>query len=186
MVALVGRLFVAVALSEDVRHALVAHLDATWGDTPLPGRPVIPPNWHLTLRFLGKTSEKEYDLVLHELDVADLGSAFRLGFGNLGAFPNPGRATVLWLGIERGQEALRSVAATVEEAVSDAGWLPEERPFHPHLTLSRIRPHQDVANVITETPAFPSIQQVGTITIYRSHLRGGPPQYEVMDTIALA
>ena len=49
----VGRLFVAVPLSDDVRAALAAHVLDFAGDRPLPGKPVPPPIWHLTMRFLG-------------------------------------------------------------------------------------------------------------------------------------
>lgn len=180
-----GRIFIAVAVTDDVRHGLSAHLEAALGDRPMPGRPVVARNWHLTLRFIGKVDDLGYDKLLHHLGEAALGAPFVMGFGGLGAFPRPQRATVLWLGIERGRNELEQLAAAVEEAVGDAGFLAEERPFHPHLTLSRIRPHQDVRATIDDVPAFPGSQRVEDIVVYRSHLRGGPPDYEVMERITL-
>lgn len=185
MAELVGRLFVAVALPDEVRHALAAHLAAALGERPLPGRPVAPRNWHLTLRFLGKVDETGYDLLLRGLDRAELGPAFRLAFGGLGAFPRPRRATVLWLGIDEGAEELTRLAVTVETAAGDAGFLPEERPFHPHLTLSRIRPHQDVTATIDAVPGFPGRVAVDDVVLFRSHLQAGPPRYEIMERFAL-
>ncbi len=180
------RLFLAVALSDEVRQALAAHLDDALGGAPIPGRPVPPSNWHITLRFLAYTYEDQRERLLHAIDEADLGARFTLGFDALGAFPRPGRATVLWLGVGAGGDELVDLAAVVEEACVDAGWLIEERPFHPHLTLSRIRPHQDVAALLDQVPAFPMRQAVEEVVLYRSHLGGrGPARYEPTERFRL-
>ncbi|HZJ48647.1 MAG TPA: 2'-5' RNA ligase family protein, partial [Acidimicrobiia bacterium] len=81
------RLFLAVALSDDVRHGLAAFLvDETMR---LPGRPTPPDNWHLTLRFLGATDAPARDRILEFLDDHLVVEPFTLGFGTLGAFPKP-------------------------------------------------------------------------------------------------
>ena len=174
----VRRIFLAVDLDNDVRHGLAAHLEP-W--TPLPGSTPPPANWHLTLRFLGRMDELAYESLLGRLDQADFGGQFTLTFGGLGAFPRPARAAVLWLGTERGSDALGDLAAVVERAVVEAGFMPEERPFHPHLTLSRIRPPQDVRPLIQAVPRFPLSQTVGGVTVFQSHLGRGPAEYEVLE-----
>lgn len=180
------RLFVAVALADEVRHGLAAHLGDALDGRPLPGRPVPPDNWHITLRFLGYATEDVRDVVTAALDEAEAGGPFRLRFGGLGAFPRPARATVLWLGIEEGAERLGEVAAAVEEAVVGCGFLQEERPFHAHLTLSRIRPHQDVRPTIDRVPPFPLRQPVTEFVLFRSTLGGGPARYEPVERFPLA
>ena len=45
------RLFLAVALTDEVAHGLAAFLAEE--TMRLPGRPTPPANWHLTIRFLG-------------------------------------------------------------------------------------------------------------------------------------
>lgn len=181
----VGRIFVAVALTDEARHGLAAHLDSHLGDTPLPGRPVPPENWHLTLRFCGSLDRVMYEKLLAGLDQSELGDSFRIGFGGLGAFPRPARATVLWLSIERGAEELGVLATMAEDAAVDAGMMPEERPFHAHVTLSRIRPHQQVSPTIEAVPAAEIGMEVDAITVFRSHLGGGPARYEALDQIPL-
>lgn len=181
----VGRLFVAVGLSDEVRHGLAAHLDGALEGKPVPGKPVRPQGWHLTLRFLGRTGAVAYDTVLARLHEADLGPPFRLSFDGLGAFPRPARATVLWLGVETGGDRLIELAAAAEDAAVAAGFPPEDRPFHPHLTLSRIRPHQDVRPVLERVPAFPLAQQVEEVVVFRSHLGGGPARYEALERFGL-
>lgn len=182
----VGRLFVAVPITDEVRHGLAAHLDEALEGKAVPGRPVPPDNWHITLRFLGKTTGLENEKLSRALDEADLGDPFEASFGGLGAFPRPARATVLWLGLERGVGRLGELASAAETAATDAGFMPEERPFSAHLTLSRIRPHQDVRPVLERVPAFPLRMPVERVVVYQSHLgRRRPARYEEVEEFGL-
>lgn len=183
--AAVGRLFLAAPLSTEVRAGLVAHLNAALEGKPLPGRPVRPENWHLTLRFCGWSEETQYDRVRAFLDEAERGEPFRVSFGALGAFPRPVRATVLWLGLTGGETRLRELAAVTEEAAQAAGFAAEERPFHPHLTLSRLRPHQDLRPLIERVPAFPLTDRIDRLVLFRSHLGRGGARYEELDSFPL-
>ncbi len=64
--------------------------------------------------------------------------------------------------------------------------MPEERPFHPHLTLSRIRPPADVSNVVDDLPPFPRSMSVRSVGCFESTLRGGrPARYTEIDTFEL-
>lgn len=180
-----GRLFLGVALSDDVRHALASFVEDHTDHRPLPGRPVDPENWHVTLRFLGRTEPVRRDLVLAAVDQDLAQTPFTLGFAGLGAFPRPVRATVLWLGIERGAEELEALGARCEAAAQAAGFSAEDRPFHPHVTLSRIRPWQDVTPSIEAFPRFPATQTVDAITLFRSILGRGGARYEVVDSVPL-
>ena len=189
------RTFLAVALDDLSRHALAAHLDPHLGVFALddgappermtPGRPVPIANWHLTLRFLGATTELQRDLVLGRLAQHHLPRPFRVRFGALGAFPRPDRASVLWLGVEGGAEDLADLAAVSEDAAQGAGFPPEDRPFHPHLTLSRIRPPEDIAPLLDAVPPSRTGMLVEAVTLFRTRLGGGPVRYEVIDEVPL-
>lgn len=175
------RIFIAVDLDDELRHGLVAHL----AGADLPGKPPPPENWHITLRFIGKVDSVALDRVTAALDQADLGEAFQLGFEGLGAFPRPARATVLWLGTAAGTAELTTLATAVEESVASAGLGSEERPFHPHLTLSRVRPPQDVRGLIARLPVFPLSQRVDRIKLVDSQLGSGPAVYSVLEEFRL-
>lgn len=180
---LTERLFLGVALSDEVRHGLAAFLDAKAGR--LPGKPGPPRNWHLTLRFLGSAEPERRDRLLGALDEASLTLPFVLGFAGLGAFPRPRAATVLWLGVERGSEELAELAEACEDAAQQAGFGAEERPFHPHVTLARIRPKEDVTELVEAVPPFPLSQEVDRIILYRSVLDAGGTRYEIADEVRL-
>ena len=173
------RLFVAVPLTEQARQEIIARLPV------LPGRLVPPQNWHFTLRFLGDTDAAMRDRLIAELRRTPLGSRFSISFGALGAFPRANRARILWLGVDEGAGRLVSVAESVESAVRRAGLPAEERPFKPHLTLSRIEPTRSVADVLTWQPPL-QVRMPVTADRSRAQPAGkGPAQYQASRTIQM-
>lgn len=139
-----GRVFAAVVPPPEVRAALVQRLDPL----EIPGRPVPPGNWHLTLRFIGEVEATGYERWLAELDESAWVPPFRVRLGGLDAFPRRAKATVLWVGAH--SDSLAGLAATVDEAAANAGLGNEERPFRPHLTISRVRPPADVRGLVEQ------------------------------------
>lgn len=137
-----GNVFVAVVPPPEVVAALVDRLQVL----PIPGRLVPPPNFHITVRFVGKVDPVAYDRLLASLATRSLVEPFRVRLGGLDAFPNRRRATVVWVGVEA-DPALEDLAMIVEDAVVAAGFEPEERPFVPHLTVARVRPPENVIDL---------------------------------------
>ncbi|MBW3627856.1 MAG: RNA 2',3'-cyclic phosphodiesterase [Gemmatimonadetes bacterium] len=171
------RLFVAVPLSEPVRVTIATRITDALPEG-VPGRAVPAPSWHLTLRFLGDTEPAAAAGLERELRRAALGGPFEITFSSLGAFPREVRAAVLWLGIATGVSELRLLAERVEACARTGGFAPEARPFSPHLTLSRIRPPQNVAPLLGR-PTGPEIPMtVDEVVLYRSLLGGGPARHE--------
>ena len=177
-------MFAAVPITDDARGAIDALVDRA-APRGLPGRVVPPPNWHVTLRFLGDVEETGRDRMLGALDEADLGDPFMVRWGALGAFPRPARATVLWVGADRGVEDLTILASVVEEAARSAGFPAEDRPFRSHLTLSRIRPHQDVTPLLERVEPLGVSMPVDRVVLFRSHLGKGPARYEEIEEFPL-
>jgi len=175
------RLFVAAALTDEVRHALASRLEGV----AVPGRRVAAANWHLTLRFIGEVGEVEADRLTGSLDQADLGDRFWVRWGCLGAFPRPTKATVLWLGPQEGSEELIGLASRVEAAVLAAGAAADDRPFRPHLTLSRIRPPQDVVDLIEEVQPMGVRMSVERVLLMESHLGRGGARYLPVESFEL-
>ena len=183
---LTDRIFLALSLDDEIRHGLAAFLSENLGGGLLPGKPVRPENWHVTLRFLGVTTPIQRDRVVGSLAENPVVEPFTLGFAGLGAFPGASRATVLWLGIVRGADEAARVAAACDQAAVAAGFEPEDRPFHPHLTLARIRPKQNVSDLVDRFPRFPLTQSVESVTVYRSRLGPTGATYEAVTSIPLA
>lgn len=178
------RLFLAVALNDDTRHALATFVSAPHVPT-IPGRRVAPPQWHITLRFLGRSSQLQHEVVVATLDQLLDHESFTVGFGGLGAFPYPKKATVVWLAVEHGGEALEDLAVVCERAAVAAGYDPEERPFHPHLSLARVRPAQDLSRLVAEFPKFPNKLPVDSVVLYESITGSGGARYTDLERVHL-
>jgi 2'-5' RNA ligase len=178
----IGRLFVAVPLPDEIRMALADRL----GTVAVPGKVVRPENWHITLRFLGATDQVTYERLLAALDGSGLGPWFDVGLGEMGAFPRPGGATVTWLAVTDGRERLEELADQAEEAAQAAGFAPEDRPFRAHLTLSRVRPAEDVGRLVEEFPAVDLRWHCRSIVVYRSQPGRGGVRYEPLETFPLS
>lgn len=178
------RTFLGVAIDDETRALLAAHLAAHLPSDP-PGKPVPPQNWHLTLRFLGASTDTQIERVLYDLSNGDLAAPFVIRFGSMGAFPRPGRASVLFLRVDRGSDDLGSLAAACEEAAVGAGFNPEDRPFRAHLTLARIRPPANVSPLIDVVPPFAARVPVEEITVFESHSDRDGVTYEAIETMRL-
>jgi len=174
------RLFIGVPLTDDARRAIEKSLPKK-----LPGKAVPAENWHFTLRFLGSTEADTRDKIVERLTAATCGASFTIRFNELGAFPNPGRARILWLGVDDGADRLIQLAAIAEGVARSAGFAAEAREFKPHLTLSRIDPPSSVKTLLTSKPRIDTRMLVDAVILYRSHLGGGAPRYEQILRIGL-
>lgn len=176
--ALLGRVFLAVPLPPEIRFALAERVN----ELPIPGRVAPPENWHITIRFLDTVDQVTYERFLAAVD-SERRWAFDLALDGFGAFPKPRKATVFWAGIGKGGQDLALLNEDAEEAALGAGLLPEERPYHPHLTLSRIRPPVDVGPLMEEELSLS--WRCEQLVAYRSHLGRGGARYEPLDSIDL-
>jgi RNA 2',3'-cyclic 3'-phosphodiesterase len=132
---------------------------------------------HVTLHFIGELPDTRVrelaDTTMRPLDV----TSFELGLGGLGVFPPRGRPRVLWVGIDRGADALTRVHEEMGKRLVALGLPLEAHAFSPHLTLARFREPGPLAvrSVIegvdaSEIGACP----VTSVTLYQSRLgRGG-------------
>ena len=183
MVAELIRVFVGIPLDEETRHRLAHVVRSRVG--LMPGHPVPPENWHVTLRFLGPIEEVALDRVRAAFAGADLGAAFKIRWGALGAFPRPSRAGVLWIGMEEDGSHLHELAERVDAALEIAGFPPEDRPFRPHLTISRLRPEEDLREVVGEGWRCDVPMGVTRLSVFQSRLGRGGAKYRVLDEYPL-
>jgi 2'-5' RNA ligase len=97
-----------------------------------------PEQLHLTVKFFGAAADAD-SLAELVADAVGAREPFTLSLGRGGAFPNPRRAAVLWLGVRQGSDGLGELAAPF--AGDDHA---DGRPFRAHLTLARAARPRDV------------------------------------------
>jgi 2'-5' RNA ligase len=137
--SLLMRTFLAIDVPDRLRPALsaVQHRDAADRGRL---RWMAPSTFHITMRFLGATAEEQVAPVAEAL-AAKLATfaPFSLTLSGGGAFPSAQKPRVLWAGIRGDVEALTAIAAALEEVVREAGFPPDEKRFHPHVTIGRVQ-----------------------------------------------
>ncbi len=174
------RCFVAVPIGDSLRLAL-AGVVAGWKDEGL--RWTDPANWHLTVAFLGLTDPARVASIEAAMrEVASRYGPMHLRTGGLGAFPSPGRARVLWYGVE---DPAGELAALARDLHSELG-LEVAGPYRPHLTLARARRGPvNLAPFLADASAPEGELVVDRLNLMRSHLGGGPARYEVVGSAQL-
>jgi len=153
----IGRAFVAVEPPDGILDAVAARVDRC-AAARATLRWTRRSQWHVTLQFLGAVDDTgSLEDALREAMRAVPPMTARLGGG--GAFPQPRRGSVLWLGIVEGAAELGALAAAVTSATATAGFESERRPFRPHITLARSRDTADlrpIVDALGEEPVGPA------------------------------
>ncbi len=104
------------------------------------GKWIEPQNLHMTFQFLGDIDEKQAVSVLKNIQsLADRLSSFKVQYRSLGVFPDRRRPRILWIGVSKGESTLRMIANEVAQMNRNAGIRVDSKPFHPHVTVCRIK-----------------------------------------------
>jgi 2'-5' RNA ligase len=174
------RLFIGIPLASvvvDQLAAVVARLRRR--DDGL--RWTAPESWHITLEFLGETRPDQYSCLVSGL--GELRSpSFPVQLGALGFFD---RAGVFFAGVQITGPML-SLQQSVSAATSRCGFVPETRPFHPHITLARAKGQglKTLQNRALSQPAFACFTAREFI-LYESFLAPGGARYEMRESFNL-
>ncbi|HVG34422.1 MAG TPA: RNA 2',3'-cyclic phosphodiesterase [Pyrinomonadaceae bacterium] len=135
------RLFFAVELPSEVRRRAADHIAELQDRMPeVRAGWERPEKMHITLKFIGEV-EPEASAVLS--DAAERAvhtlAPFHFTIEGAGAFPLRGLPRVLWLGVRDASRSLAQLQKRLEDECEAAGFEREARPFHPHLTIARLR-----------------------------------------------
>lgn len=131
------RLFVALEIPEETREALAAVIAQL--ERAYPSARWVPPKaMHVTLKFIGNTSEEKLAAIRDELSKVRSTEPVEIRFRGLGFFPNEKRPRVFWCGAEASPNAA-ALAADMDRALGPLGIKSEARAFTPHLTLARFK-----------------------------------------------
>lgn len=185
----VYRTFVAVLIAEDLTQK-VAEVQSEAKKLAPDVKWVAPENVHVTLKFLGDVREDRLPQVLSAIEDALRGrSAFEMSLSGIGAFPNPERAKVVWIGIEKGIDHIRELAKAVESGLERVGFSPENRPFKAHVTIGRIKTSKYLGRLAEGMDKIEAedmgSQKVTSIAVMQSELFRDGPLYTPMAVFEL-
>ncbi len=110
----------------------------------------------------------------------------------LGVFPQVKHPRILWIGLTGNTQALQELVLEIEAALESLGFPPEEKSYHPHLTLARIkRENATVGAALLESGVLENDQHLGTLTIdrftlFQSDLDSSGATYTPLGTVLLS
>lgn len=177
------RAFVALEITDEIRAALGRlEKDLKKGEARVGW--VAPERIHLTLAFLGDIFAAQLAGLAAALDAAAAGCPpFAFEVAGTGAFGPPASPRVVWAGVEEPTGALARIQALVAGAVTELGFRLEERPFHPHLTLGRVRGRAGAADLTSRLESFRSLRcgrvEVRRVLLMQSVLSSQGAEYRV-------
>lgn len=148
---------------------------------------VRPENMHVTVRFLGD---------LTDADVAGVRDSVRRSaaslrapvarLGQLGAFHNPKRATVLWVGFGQGEEEMEALARAIDEGLARDGFGRADKPFRAHVTVARPRPGVGFAALMDHPFRNPPPEEpLRRLAVMKSDLHPSGARYTVLEELRL-
>lgn len=176
------RLFIGIPLAAAVVNELAA-LTAGLKSPNDALRWSAEAGWHITLQFLGQTNADQYACVAagqRRIRYAP----FQIQLEPPGFFD---RAGVFFAGVRLSPELTR-LQERVVAATTPCGFVPEDRPYHPHITLARDKGgrhglHQ-LKSRISSNAQF-SAFVAKEFLLYQSFPAPGGSRYEVMERFAL-
>jgi RNA 2',3'-cyclic 3'-phosphodiesterase len=170
------RLFIGIPMAATVMEQLAAVRSRL--ERPNDGlRWSAPESWHITLQFLGTTTPSQYDCLLLHLKTIKPGPA-PVKLEGLGFFERPG---VFFAGVHLSPELI-ALQRGVVAATSQCGFEPEDRPYHPHITLARNRGRENgvraLKSCVGPPPDFTGFV-ADAFLLYESFLSAQGSRYEV-------
>jgi RNA 2',3'-cyclic 3'-phosphodiesterase len=184
------RMFVAVVPPDDALEDLEEFLGPR-REAGVGLRWTVPDQWHLTLAFMPEVAPRHLDDLVERLGrAASRRTPFAVALAGGGAFPNPGRAKVLYAGVEtEDSEELRRLAVGARAAANKAGAEAGGGRFRAHVTLARSGRTFEATRWLRILEAYRGpAWEADRIVLIESHLGEGPrkrPRYEVVEELAL-
>ncbi|MBE9483188.1 MAG: RNA 2',3'-cyclic phosphodiesterase [Chloroflexi bacterium] len=187
------RSFIAIELPDELKQGLAQLQSRLKLDKQPWVKWVDPYSIHLTLKFLGSVAVDRISEITKAMEESAQGiPPFHLEVKDLGVFPNVRRVQVAWVGISGDVDKLGQLQQGIESNLAHIGFVPESRPFTPHLTLARLRDRaplderQRFGQLIagTQLEAVYAIE-VGAINLMRSQLTREGAIYSRISSIGL-
>jgi RNA 2',3'-cyclic 3'-phosphodiesterase len=185
------RLFFCVPLPQEVKDRALRALGPARraaGDGPISW--TKPDQMHLTLAFLGEQPPEALERLYGAAGPCSELKVFEASLSGAGAFPNPRRAHVIWLGIAEGGSELSALAERLCSGLQAAGFELETRPFRPHLTVARVKRggERDAERALRATSDVGEVARfrVGRLLLMKSELSPKGARHEEVRAFPLA
>ena len=133
------RTFISIPVPNSVKN-VKQMLTSTCEDEKVVIHWVKHDNLHITLQFLGFTSKQDIDKIKRLLlKITKSQKPFDLTISNTGKFPDSGKPSVLYLGVEGNLNPLDELVNNINKQISSIGYDKDVKKYTPHVTVGKIR-----------------------------------------------
>ena len=180
------RIFIALDISAEAREKAADHIEKLKNKFPdLRVGWEKPEKLHLTLKFLGATTEDQLKNISENLNPAASRIApFELQITQ----PNSFGTKILFFTVENKTGELSRLQKEIEQIYVKNNFPVENREYQPHLTIARVREPRWAKNLIVEHRQMkfePVNFAVSEIIIYESVLQKNGSKYHAIEKIPL-
>jgi len=167
------RLFIALNFNDDVKKQILAVQEQLRSQSS-GGNFSRSENFHITLVFLGETSDEKLKTIFRIMDEIEF-PPFEVRFNSTGCFTHS-RKELWWIGADRkssGFPVLLSMHRQLLARLVDAGFPVDARPFNAHITLGREIKH--INRIMLDKPDIG--QKMDRLSLMKSERLGGVLTY---------
>ncbi|MCH7604730.1 RNA 2',3'-cyclic phosphodiesterase [Patescibacteria group bacterium] len=183
------RIFLAINLPDSIKQQLLFHQKKR---SELPIRWTSVGNIHITLVFLGNTSETELQKLSRLIErIGKNRRPFSVELSRIVYGPTKSNPKMIWVTIKKSDEllGLQKDLETALNSSENIHYTPEKRPYSSHLTLGRLRMMEFRKMEIDERPEVSediSLSFTATsLEIMESKLRSGGAEYTILQSTKL-
>jgi 2'-5' RNA ligase len=142
------RLFIAVDTPAEIRVKM-AELQSKLRESGADVRWEPQEKFHATVKFLGNVEESLLPKIISTIEQSTSAfSRFIITYSRLGCFPHVHRPRVIWIGCENTDGTLKQIKETLDTLLLPFGFEREEREFHPHITIGRVKSMKNIKSLI--------------------------------------
>jgi len=181
------RTFIALSTQPGVQQT-VAAVQAMLKETEADVKWDPADKFHITLKFLGNVEVSKIDslstALSHSLSPF---SSFEIIYNTVGVFPDLRDPRVIWIGTEAAA-AVIELSSAVEHVCLGLGFPKENRAFHPHITLGRVKGihHRDRLTDAIKTITFEPIpSRCSDVLLLKSDLKPSGSIYTILKSFPL-
>lgn len=183
------RSFISFEASSDVQRMLTefqTHLKAAGADV----RWEPASKFHATIKFLGDVKESMLPQLVETIEaVFSATPPFSADCNSHGAFPSMKRPRIIWAGCENPDGTLFRSKQGLDQALLPLGFEIDNREFHPHITLGRVRSPHRIKHLIDMMESLNFEQTIfdcRAIKLMKSVLKPGGSEYSIIHSFPLS
>jgi 2'-5' RNA ligase len=98
---------------------------------------------HLTLKFIGEIKEESVDSIIKKISFVKDYNKFECELADFGFFNRSGKPSISFVRLQM-DDAINEVVKKLNTELETLGILPEKKDFKSHLTLLRLRGHEEL------------------------------------------